>query len=163
MSPGMATGSSSLTVFTPERGNVRFMQYVFIVVASMALLAAGCSEKTPSRDHIPLLKERVYLLQEAVNERDRAAIDSLMSPKISSHKQGPDSLLRFVYGPDGLFAFERFGDCRFVYTRDKARIDCFVMDSTGGTDRPIEFTFVLKHDLWLLKRFEVGQPAQDSL
>ena len=36
-------------------------------------------------------------------------------------------------------------------------IDCFEMDSTGRKDRPIVFTFVHKHDLWLLKRFEVGQ------
>jgi hypothetical protein len=128
--------------------------YILVVPA---LLAAGCSEETPSRDHIPLLKERVYLLQQAVKEKNHTAIDSLLLPEILSYRQSSDSLLRFAYGPDDRFAFERFGDCEIIYTSDKARIDCFVMDSTGREDRPIVFTFVHKHDLWLLKRFEVGQ------
>jgi len=136
---------------------VRFILHVLVVLASLVLLAAGCSEETPSRDHIPLLKERVYLLQQAVKEKNHAAIDSLLSPKILSYQQDSDSLLNFVYGPDDSFAFERFGNCEIVYTSNKARIDCFVMDSTGRTDRPIVFTFVHEHDLWLLKRFEAGQ------
>ena len=131
--------------------------HILVVLVSLALLAAGCSEETPSRDHIPLLKERVYLLQQAVKEKNRAAIDSLLSPKILSYQQGSDSLFSFVYGSDNRFVFERFGNCEIIYTSDKARIDCFVMDSTGRTDRPIVFTFVHKHDLWLLKRFETGQ------
>ena len=136
---------------------MRIILHIIIVLVSLALLAAGCSQETPSRDHIPLLKERVYLLQQAVKEKNRATIDSLLSPKILSYRQDSDSLLRFVYGPDGRFPFERFGNCEIVYTSDKARIDCFVMDSTGHTDRPIVFTFVHKHDLWLLKRFEAGE------
>ena len=136
---------------------MRFILHVLVVLASLVLLAAGCSEETPSRDHIPLLKERVYLLQQAVKEKNHAAIDSLLSPKILSYQQDSDSLLNFVYGPDDSFAFERFGNCEIVYTSNKARIDCFVMDSTGRTDRPIVFTFVHEHDLWLLKRFEAGQ------
>ncbi len=133
------------------------MRSILYILVVTALLAAGCSEETPSRDHIPLLKERVYLLQQAIKEKNLAAIDSLMSPKILSYQQGSDSLLRFVYWPDDRFAFERFGNCEIAYTSDKARIDCFVMDSTDRKDRPIVFTFVHKHDLWLLKRFEVGQ------
>ena len=140
---------------------MRFILHVLVVLASLALLAAGCSEKTPSRDHIPILKERVYLLQQAVKEKNHAAIDSLSSPKILSYQQDSDSLLRFVYGLDDRFVFERFGNCEIIYTSDKARIDCFVMDSTGRKDRPIVLTFVHKHDLWLLKRFEEGQTAED--
>ncbi len=138
------------------RDKVRFILHILVVLASLALLA-GCSKVTPSRDHIPLLKERVYLLQQAVKEKNRAAIDSLLSPKILSYQQGSDSLLSFVYGSDDRFVFERFGNCEIAYTSDKARIDCFVMDNTDRTDHPIVFTFVHKHDLWLLKRFEEGQ------
>ena len=75
---------------------MRSILYILIVLASLALLAAGCSEETPSRDHIPLIKERVYLLQQAVKEKNRAAIDSLMSSEILSYRQGSDSLLRFA-------------------------------------------------------------------
>lgn len=137
--------------------------HVVAALAWLVMLVAGCSQETPSRDHIPLLKERVYLLQEAVKEKNRAGLDSLLSPKILSYRQSSDSLLRFVYGPDAQFAFERFGNCEIAYTSDKARIDCFVMDSTGHTDRPIVFTFVHNHDLWLLKRFEAGKPAPDGM
>lgn len=142
---------------------MKAVTHFFIVLVSLVLVTVGCNEKTPSRDHIPLLKERVYLLQEAVKEKNLAAIDSLLSPKILSYKQDSDSLLRFVYGPNGQFAFNRFGNCEIAYTSDKARIDCFVMDSMENKNRPIVFTFVYKHDLWLLKRFETGQLNRDSL
>jgi hypothetical protein len=142
---------------------VRSILRGLVVLASLVLLTTGCSEETPSRDHIPILKEKVYLLQQAVKEKNRAAIDSLLSPKILSYQQSSDSLLSFVYGPDDRFAFEQFGNCEIAYTSNRARIDCFVMDSTGRKDRPIVFTFVHKHDLWLLKRFEEGQMAKDSL
>jgi hypothetical protein len=135
---------------------------ICVIVAAVIQLS-GCTEKTPSRDHIPLLKERIYSLQEAVKDRNRPAMDSLLSPEILSIDQSSDSLLRFVYGADGQFPFERFGDCEIIYTNNIAHIDCFVMDSTNRTDRPIAFTFTYKHDLWLLKRFEAGRPDDDSL
>lgn len=141
---------------------MRLLFNISMVIIALALLTVSCSKETPSRDHIPVLKERVYSLQQAVKERNRPAIDSLMAPEIRSLKQGPDSLLCFVYGLDDKFAFERFGDCDIVYTADKARIDCYVMDSTAQTIRPIVLTFIYKHKLWLLKRFEPGQARQDS-
>ncbi len=136
---------------------------VLRAVMAFVFLSLGCTEKTPSREHIPVLKEKIYLLQEAVKARNRAAIDSLMTPEILSIGQSSDSLIRFVFGSNDQFAFERFGNCEIVYTSDKARIDCFIMDSTTRTDRPIVLTFVYKHDLWLLKRFEAGQITPDSL
>ena len=116
----------------------------------------GCAEKAPSRDHIPVLKRRVYELQEAIAARNRAAIDSLSSVRILAGAQGSDSLLKFVYGPADEFSFERLGDYEIFYTGDKALIDCYIMDTTGRKDRPMRFTFVYEHDLWLLKGFEPG-------
>ncbi len=142
------------------RRKTRLILSALATVAPLALMAASCSEKTPSRDHIPILKQRLYLLQQAVKKKDRAAVDSLLSPKILSYQQNSDSLLRFVYGPDGLFAFAQFSNCEIRYTGGKARVDCFVVDSTGRTDRPIVFTFVHEHNLWLLKRFEEGRPGK---
>ena len=126
------------------------------------LLLSGCDEELPSRDHIPLLKHQVYRLQEAVKTQNRAAIDSLLSPEVFDYGQNSDSLLSFVYGPQGTFAFEHFADCDIAYTSDKARVDCYIMDSTSESDRPVVFTFVYRHDLWLVKRFEVGRPQSDS-
>ncbi|MFQ6008761.1 MAG: hypothetical protein ACE5K8_07410 [Candidatus Zixiibacteriota bacterium] len=129
----------------------------------LVFLSIDCTEKTPSRDLIPVLKESIYLLQEALKARNQAAIDSLMTPEILTIGQNSDSLIRFVYGSEDQFTFERFGNCEIVYTADIARISCFIMDSTSRTDRPIVFTLVNRHDLWLLKRFEAGQRNPDTL
>ena len=108
---------------------------------------AGCDkEMTPSRDQIPVLKKTVYALQERVKTRDRAAIDSLLSAKILDHKQSSDSLLNFVYGSSGDFAFEQFGSCDIAFTRRNAEASCFVMDSTHGKDRPIRLLFIKDED-----------------
>ena len=136
----------------------------FIVgLVPVVVLAVGCGQETPSRDHIPLLKQRVYQLQQAVKAKDRTALDSLLSPEILDHEQSSDSLLGFVYGPDDDFDFQQFGGCEYAYTNDKARINCFVTDNSGQKDRPVVFTFIYRHDLWLLKHFEAGEPDQDSL
>lgn len=130
-----------------------------------ALLLVSCGkEKMPDRNEIPVLKSRLYDLQEAVKSRDRAVIDSLLSVQILDLGLSSDSLLSFVYNFEGAyFPFERFGDYSIIYLDDKARIDCYVMDSTGATDRPVSLTLVKEHDLWLLKRFQAGLPDSMGL
>jgi hypothetical protein len=130
-----------------------------LTTGAIIILLAGCGVKTPSRDHIPILKERLYELQLAVADKDRAAIDSLLSVKMLDIDQSSDSLLSFVYGPGGDFAFEHFGNYDIAYTQDKARIDCFMMDTTRAMDRPITFTLIYDDEQWLFKRFETGLPA----
>ena len=123
----------------------------------------GCSEqKPPSRGHIPILKQRLFDLQEAIKANNPVAIDSIMSVEALSLGLDSDSLIRFVYGPAGDFAFTQLGNANFFYTNNKARIDCYIMDSTAGTDRPVSLTFILDGDLWLLKRFEPGLPKPET-
>jgi hypothetical protein len=126
------------------------------------LLCAGCTEEPPPRDYIPELKARLFRLQEAVKAQNRAAIDSLLSVQILDNQQDSDSLLSFTYGPEGSFDFRQFGLAEYTYTHDKARIDCFIMDSTQSRNRPLILTYVREHDLWLLKRFEAGEVEQES-
>ena len=130
-----------------------------LTVGAILVLLSACGTKTPSRDHIPILQQRLYELQLAVADKNRAAIDSLLSVKMLDIDQSSDSLLSFVYGPGGDFSFEQFGNYEIAYTRDKARIDCFMMDTTHAKDRPITFTLVLDDEMWLFKRFETGLPA----
>ena len=134
-----------------------------IVCAMMVVVLAGCAEKTPTRDHIPLLRQKIYDLQQAVKSGNPATVDSLLSVRIISHGQSSDSLLKFIYGAGGDFEFERFGNYDITYTNDKARIDCFVMDSASLTDRPITLFLAYEHDMWLLTSFEAGKPELDSL
>ena len=133
---------------------MRITGTLLIFVLFLALI--GCDKKTPSRDHIPNIKERVYLLQEAIKERNRAAIDSLLSTDILYAGQNSDSLIAFCFGPDGSFGFERLGNCVIAYTENNAEALCFVMDSTGGEEHPIKLMWVHQHDMWLLSRFETG-------
>jgi hypothetical protein len=123
---------------------------------------AACEQKPPSRDHMPILQNKLFQLQEAIRSQSRAAIDSLLSLQMLAIGQNSDSLLSFVYGPNDGFAFERLGDYEIFYTSDKARIDCFMMDSSSVHDRPLVLTFVFEHDMWLLKRFEPGQDSSGT-
>lgn len=136
-----------------------------VAAAFIACLAlVSCSEKTPNRDHIPVLRQKLFELQEAVKEKNRAAIDSLLSVSILDNQQNSESLLELCYNDGGnYFFFERFGDYEIFYTNQRARIDCYVMDSTNSLDRPITLTFIHEHDLWLLKKYEVTEKAIDSL
>ena len=128
----------------------------------LLLVLMGCSEKTPSRDHIPNIKERVYLLQEAIKDQNRAAIDSLLSTDILDAGQNSDSLISFCFGTDGSFGFERLGNCVIAYTDNNAEARCFVMDSTGGEDHPVKLMWVQQHDMWLLSRFEIGDTTTNG-
>ncbi len=139
------------------------MRLPIVLIAIASLVLAACGKQSPKRDQIPLLKSRLYELQVAVKERNTAAIDSLLSVSIISKKQSSDSLLSLVYGPDRDFAFERFGNYNILYTSDKARIECCVMDSTSSTDRPVVFFLADEHDLWLFTSFEVGAGEPDTL
>jgi hypothetical protein len=130
-------------------------------LAVAVVVGCGGESKPPSRDQIPVIKEAVYKLQERVKERDRAAIDSLLSARIIDNGQSTDSLLSFVYGPSGDYDFRQFGRCEIFYTKENAEARCYVMDTTAAADRPIRFSFILQDSTWLLQSFGVWQ--EDSL
>jgi len=135
---------------------------IFVSLITALVLLAGCSEHTPDRDHMPLLRARLFQLQQAVKGGDRAAIDSLMSIRIIDNRQGSDSLLNFIYGADRSLSFDRFDNYDIVYTHSKAQIGCEVVDSTGAERRPVKLNYIWEHDLWLLTSFVVGGSEEDS-
>ncbi|MCH9024761.1 MAG: hypothetical protein IH931_05435 [candidate division Zixibacteria bacterium] len=131
------------------------MNYQIFVTAVMLTCLLGCAEKrTPSRDHIPLIKEKLSYLQNGVLTRNRAVIDSVLSVKILDIGQSSDSLLKFIYGADNSFAFEFFGEPVIIYTDKVAMIECYLMDSTRTKNRPTTLLFSYDDDIWLLSRFE---------
>jgi hypothetical protein len=130
------------------------------------LLGLACGgEETPNRNYYPVIQKQVYALQEAIKNRSRAAIDSLATVELLDLDLNSDSLLKYVYGPGNDYAFDVLGNVSIVYTDEKARVDCFIMDSTRARDRPITFTFIRDDTLWLMKRFEETpkDTASDSL
>jgi len=126
----------------------------------VVLALLSCQEKTPNRDYIPILKERVYLVQQAVKNRDAAALDSLLTDDMKGEGCNADSLVRFVAGSDGRFRFDRFANCEIYYNDDKARADCDVVDSAGNQNGRITLTLVRQKDRWLLKRYDPASAAE---
>jgi len=138
--------------------------WLVLILVGLVLFFAGCAEeKLPSRDQIPILKQSLYALEQAVNVRNRAAVDSLLSVEILDAGQDSDSLLRFVYGPADDFPFYRLGDYDIFYSNDIAVINCYIMDSTEQTDRPLRLLYKHKEELWLLKEFRVGDADTTDL
>lgn len=130
------------------------MRQLYAAFAALTvLMAASCQEQTPNRDFIPVLKQQVYALQEAVKGADRARLDSLMIDDLRE-QNGADSLIRFVGGADGRFQFAQFAQCEILYNDDKARADCVLLDSAGQAGPAVTLTMVNKQGKWLLKRFE---------
>jgi len=73
-------------------------------------MAACGEEELPSREQIPVLRGRLFALQQALSEQNRGAIDSLLSVDILEFHQDSDSLVRLVYGADGNYPFRQLGD-----------------------------------------------------
>lgn len=129
----------------------------------LLLAVVGCGpDKLPSRDHIPVLKQRLYALEQGLVAGDRAALDSMMSVKILDVGQDSDSLLRFVYGADGRWPFHRLGDYNIFFSNKIAVINCYIMDTTEQRDRPLKLMYELDDQLWLLTRFDVGDTDTTS-
>ena len=134
------------------------------VLLLLSGLLIGCGgEKLPSREQIPVLRGKLFALQKGLGERNRSAIDSLLSVDILDIHQDSDSLLRFVYGSDGSYSFKQLGDYTIFFSNELAVIDCFVMDSTARRDRPLRLIYGLDRDLWLLKEFRPGGADSTSL
>ncbi len=135
---------------------------LFFTFTAIMLVSCG-GEKTPSRDHIPLIKEALSKLQEGVRNHNAMAIDSILSVDILKNQQSSDSLLSFVYEPESHFVFESFGKPVIIYTDQVAQVECYIMDSTHQSHRPIILSFVYSSDLWLLSRFEIDRKTRDSI
>ncbi len=136
---------------------------VCVIVLAIALSAAwSCREKSPSRDYIPIIKQRIYVVQEAIKSRGKNAIDSLLTEEYAA-AGGADSLVRFANGSDPTFAFSRFAHTEIYYTNDKARVDCAIVGQDNRSLRSATLTFERNKDRWLLKQIAPGLRPIESL
>lgn len=139
------------------------------LLAVLGLAACSGEDKPPTRDQYPIVNARVFSLQTAVVERNRAGIDSLLAAEILDLGENADSLLGYVYGPSQDRPFGRFNIRGIIQTHKIARVDCDLIDTAGHVMPPtLSLTYQLYDDsLWLLKRFgpipEDGMSSPDSL
>jgi hypothetical protein len=137
--------------------------FALVCLFLSGLLTACGGEELPSREQIPVLRGRLLALQKGLSQRNRSAIDSLLSVDILDLHQDSDSLLSFVYGSDGGSPFSQLGDYTIFFSNELAVIDCFLMDSTARHDRPLRLIYKLDNGLWLLKEFRAGGADSTSL
>lgn len=137
--------------------------FAFVCLSLSGLMSACGGEDLPSREQIPVLRSRLFALQKALSERNRSAIDSLLSVAILDVHEDSDSLLRFVYGSDDGSSFSKLGDYTIFFSNELAVIDCFVMDSAARHDRSLRLIYKLDNDRWLLKEFRAGGTDSTSL
>jgi len=122
-------------------------------------LLIGCDEqKPPSRDQIPVLRQRLFDLGQAIAARSAPALDSMMSVDILDYGLSSDSLLRFIYGPQFDNPFMSLGDYRILYNDNIAVIECYAMDTSGQAGQPVKLLFKSEDDIWLLTKFESFNP-----
>lgn len=128
-----------------------------------AAMLTGCKEKTPNRDFFPVIKQRVFLLQEAIRNRTATGLDSLLAPDYAE-RGGADSVVQFAYGEDPKFQFARFGETEIFYTDERARVDGVIVGEDGQVLRDMILIYEHRGDRWLLKRIGPGEPSGvDSL
>lgn len=127
----------------------------------VALLVPGCKEKTPNRNYISVIKQRVFVLQQAIKDRSKIALDSLLTEEYAS-RAGADSVVQFSYGEDPTFQFDHFGRVEIFYTDSRARVDGNVVGVDGRILK--EMTLVYEHqgERWLLKRIGTIERSPDS-
>lgn len=132
-----------------------------IVIFALAAIWS-CREKSPSRDYIPIIRQRVYEVQEAIKSRGRNAIDSLLTEEYAA-AGGADSLVQFANGSDPAFAFSRFTHTEIYYTNDKARVDCLIVGQDNRSLKSATLTFERRKERWLLKQVISGIRPMDSI
>jgi hypothetical protein len=138
------------------------MRVPILALTAGLILAACGKEKLPSRDEIPILRNCVFQLQQAVLQRSPEAVDSLTSAKALDAGLSADSLLKFVYGPTGDFPFLQFGNYSIFYNDNIAVVSCTISDSAEQVNRPIKLTFRKVDKVWLLKSFRAIDSGTSS-
>ena len=136
---------------------------IFLAVGCLGLITLeGCKEKTPNRDYIPVIKQRVFLLQQAIKERSKVALDSLLTDEYAS-VSGADSVVQFSYGADPGFQFDRFGRTEIFYTDARARVDGNIVGVDGRILKEMTLTYEHRGDRWLLKKIGPMQASPDLI
>ncbi len=127
------------------------------VLFFLVVLAISCAkEKLPARTEIPLIKAAISQVETAVRERNRPALDSLMSVRMLDKNLTSDSLLSFVWGSIPIQRFARFSDCDISFTNTSAQCNCQITDDAGKTNGGIRLLFSYEDKRWLLLEFSTS-------
>ena len=134
----------------PVKTTIGFI-IIFLLVGSFV----SCSrKKNPPRDEISVIKDVLAKLEKAIENRNSIMIDSLLAPDAVRLGYSSQQILSSVY-PDSSDGPSSFGKRSFMYIKDKARIDCSLLQNGIDPGRPIEITLIKKRDRWWVERFDL--------
>ena len=130
--------------------------YIFSIISVFlfATFFISCADKNPPRDEIPRIKETMAKFSQAIKDRSRAGIDSLLVVQALDLGYSSDRILSDIY-PGNSGTFYAFGAKTFTYTKDAAKVDCTIMADSTDSGRPLEITLVKSGDNWFVKRFDL--------
>ena len=127
----------------------------FIIILLLVGSFVSCSrKKNPPRDEIPIIKDVLAKLENAIENRNSVMIDSLLAPDAARLGYSSRQILSSVY-PDSSDSPCSFGKRSFMYIKNKARIDCTLLQNGIDHGRPIEITMIKKRDQWWVERFDL--------
>jgi len=129
-------------------------QLLIYTLIGVLLLAMGCAEKNPPRDEIPLIKGILGNLQTAIQDRDTARIDSLLSPIGRDLGYSGAGIIAVAY-PGGSSTFHGLARKDFFYTDDRAVVNCFIQASPADSGRAVEMILEKRRDDWFIRRFDL--------
>ena len=129
-----------------------FSLFSIIPISLILLAIAGCSEKGPSRDEIPIIKSLLGQLETATKEHNAARIDSLIIADAFQDGYNSIKFLSQVY-PGDSSDFYTLGSREFYYTKDHGVVNCRIMANSADTGRAMEIDLVKKGDRWLIEKF----------
>lgn len=127
---------------------------LIVFILQMAIFTA-CTEKNPPRDEIPRIKNTLERLSQAIKDRNREAIDSLLIVQALDLGYSSEKILDDVYPMTDSGTFYAFGSKSFMYTKDVGRVDCTIMADSTDRGRPLEITLVKLGEQWYVKRFDL--------
>jgi len=139
--------------------SIRFRKQIILSVMlalSMSIIILTCGkDEGPSRDEIPLIKNTLAQLEDAVKNHNALKIDSLISPEALGLGYSPEQILADIYPDSSKASFLSFGDRNFLYVEDKALVNCLIISDTTDPGRPVEITLAKNEGVWLIKKFDL--------
>jgi len=126
-----------------------------IIGLSLMTLIISCAQKNPPRDEIPKIKDLLAKLEQGIEGKNAAVIDSLIIADSYSKGYSAQTILAKVYPSAGDTLPVSFGKRDFLYTENKAIVNCSLIADSAGPGRPAEITLTRVGDRWLVEKFDL--------
>ncbi len=135
---------------------LRHFVSLILLFAFIGGLISSCKDPYPSVDERPKILTLIGKLQNAVKDKNAAAIDSLIIAESYQKGYSSASVLRDVYGDSETAGFYAFGGKEFYYAADEGVVNFTIMaDSSDTVGRAAEVVVKKIKDDWYISKFDL--------